>query len=80
MTNEQMKANRFAAWARYRKLHRQIIEQLSNGRVVIASTYLRHIKLTAKNNGNLKATRNGLWMQSGKNWVDISLCKFTVQA
>ena len=78
MTNADMIANRYARWARYRKLERMIKEQLAQGRTVIASTYWKHTKLTAKNDGNLKSNRNGLWIQSGKSWVDISLCGFTV--
>ena len=77
MNNSEMKANRFARWAYYRALERQIREQFEAGRYVVASTYLRRIKLTAKNNGNLKATRNGLWIQNGKSWQDISLCTIT---
>jgi len=78
MNNSEMIAGRFERFARYRRLFRLINENLANGKVIFASTYIRSIKLTAKNNGNLKANKNGLWIQSGKSWMDISGCKFTV--
>ena len=78
MNNEEMIAGRFERFARYRRLFRLITSNLENDKIVFASTYIRSIKLTAKNNGNLKANKSGLWIQSGKAWMDISGCKFTV--
>ena len=80
MKNSEMIAGRFLRWAKYRKLEKAIRAELAKGNTVIASTYTRHTKLTTANNGEMKATRNGLWIGHGKSRCDYSLCKFTVQA
>jgi hypothetical protein len=80
LTNAQMTPDRFARWAKYRRLYRLIMAQLDAGNSVIASTYLKHTKISPKHRDMIKATRTGLMIQSGKQWLDYSLCKFTVVA
>ena len=65
----------------------KIIELLEAGHTVIFSTYLRGVKVTARNfkkwNAQglemFKATETSLRIRSGKGWEDITYTKVTVQ-
>ena len=74
LTNDQMKPNRFARWAKARKRIKFILENLESGRTVQISTYLKSVRYTAKHKEMFKATKNGAWVQRGKNWDCIDGC------
>jgi hypothetical protein len=77
MTNQQMIAGRFLRWARVRKQYAWIVAQTEAGRTVYLTTALRSTKITAKHLPMVKATKTGLMIQSGKQWIDYSLTKIT---
>jgi hypothetical protein len=77
MTNQQMTAGRFLRWARVRKQYAWIVARIEAGRTVYLTTALRSTKITAKHLPMVKATKTGLMIQSGKQWIDYSLTKIT---
>lgn len=79
LTNAQMTPNRFAKWAYNRRKLRWMREQWAAGRVVYIASYTRTTKATAKHADMFKADARGLWMQSGKNWVDVGLCQVSAR-
>lgn len=76
--NSDMKANRYANWAKWRKLYFAIIAQLDKGNDVISSTAWKHTKITPEHKEFIKATPTGLYIKHGKKWINHSHCKFTV--
>ena len=69
MDNSAMNAGRYYRWAGYRRKLAWIKEHLASGRTVYLSTRLRRVKLTAKDIDMVKATRDGLFVRSGKSWL-----------
>lgn len=74
LTNDQMKAGRYAKWARARKKVAWINEQLKAGKTVQLTTYTRATRYTAKHAAMFKATRTGAYVQRGKAWDCIDGC------
>ena len=83
LTNAQMIAGRFAAWARYRKAVRFIQEQASACRTVYIqnSGIAAGIKITPKTKDCVFAKRSGLYVQRGKRLVCVMdrsvVCRIT---
>lgn len=75
MTNEQMKANRFANWANYRKMIRNIRATLEAGGIVQIPTYTRCTNYDKRHVDMFKATKTGAWVQRGKSWDCLNFCK-----
>jgi len=78
MTNEQMTANRFRNWAIARKKLAKIVEALNAGKKITVSTHTRATRFDKRHVDMFKATRTGLYIQSGKRWECADYCKFTV--
>lgn len=74
LTNDQMKPNRFARWAKARKRINFILENLEAGRTVQIATYTKAVRYTAKHKEMFKATKTGAYVQRGKNWDCIDGC------
>jgi hypothetical protein len=74
LTNDQMKAGRYARWAAARKKVAWINDQLSRGRTVQLTTYTRATRYTAKSAIAFKATRTGAYVQRGRHWDCIDGC------
>jgi len=68
------KPGTFARWAEARKKLAWISARWAEGRTVYLSTVYRCWKLGPKHAENLKATRSGLLMRSGKSWVTADGC------
>lgn len=66
MTNDQMKANRFARWAKARKQYAAIIAALSAGKTVVVATQLKATKYTAKHAEMFVCKKDGLYVRHGK--------------
>lgn len=73
MTNEQMKAGRFAKWARCRMIFAAIKKHLAAGGRVQVTTYTRSTVYTAKHAAMFSSDKTGVYVQAGKAKVDISL-------
>lgn len=71
LTNDQMKPNRFARWAKARKRVSFIVSNLQAGKTVQITTYTKATRYTAKHINMFKATKSGAFVQSGKNWLCI---------
>lgn len=78
MTNSQMTANRFAHWARARKIINTIQAEFAKGNSVIVSTMTKATKFSPKHAAMFKATKSGAYAQYGKNWLCIDYCRFQV--
>jgi len=79
LTNDQMIAGRFATWAAARRKLAKIVSTLEAGKKVIVSTYTRATRFDKRHVDMFKATRTGLYIQSGKRWECADYCKFTVE-
>lgn len=77
LTNDQMIPNRFARWARARKMVAFIASNLEAGRTVYIQTSTKITKCDKRHASMFKATRSGAFMQRGKNWDCIDYCKIT---
>ena len=78
LTNDQMKPNRFAKWAKARAKVAAIKAHLkADGRVVLG-TCTKAWVFTAKHADMFKATKSGAYVQHGKGWdcIDFSAIKF----
>lgn len=71
MTNSQMIANRFANFAKYRRFVAKINDAVSKGATVKIQAGWSIMPFKAKNIECLKAMKNGVFVQRGKNWVCI---------
>jgi hypothetical protein len=71
MTNDQMKANRFANFARYRKFVAKVRAAIEAGHKVNIQAGWTVMPFTKKNAECLKATKSGVFVQRGKSWVCI---------
>ena len=74
LTNDQMKPNRFARWARSRKVFAFIMSNLKAGRTVQITTYTKAIRYTEKHANMFKATKSGVYVQRGKAWDCVDGC------
>jgi hypothetical protein len=77
MTNEDMKAGRFARLACARKRLAFINRAFAAGKTVCLTTYTKQTRYTAKHADMFRATKSGLYVQSGKNWLCADGCKIT---
>lgn len=75
LTNDQMKANRFARWAKARAKLAKMQKALADGCTITITTYTSQVRLTAKHAELLAATKGGLYLQRGKRWDNIDGCK-----
>jgi hypothetical protein len=78
MTNEQMKANRFARWANARAKIAFILSNLNSGHKVAVCTQTRAVVYSAKHVEMFKATKSGAYVQRGKGWDCIDFCGIKV--
>lgn len=74
LTNDQMKAGRFARWAKARAKVAAIRNALSAGNVVMICTATRAVQYGATHVDMFKATKTGAFVARGKNWdcIDFS--------
>ena len=79
LTNNQMKANRFLNWAIARRKLAFITENLNAGRAVYVCTYTKATKYTAKHISMFRASKSGLFVQSGKKELCIDYCALKAQ-
>lgn len=71
LTNTQMVANRFANFAKYRRLVNVVRKNVEAGRTVNIQAGWTVMPFTKKNVDCIKATKGGVFVQRGKNWVCI---------
>lgn len=71
MTNSQMKSNRFADFAKYRRFVAKIVDAVNKGHTVKIQAGFVTLPLKAKNIECLKAMKNGVFVQRGKAWTCI---------
>lgn len=74
MTNDQMKPNRYARWAKARKVISFILSNLEAGKTVQIATYTKAVRYNAKHKEMFKATKTGAYVQRGKSWDCIDGC------
>jgi hypothetical protein len=68
-SNEKMIANRYANWARYRRAFNFIKSHAERGGTVYLSTALKITTIKAKHLPLVVATRSGLYVKHGKQWL-----------
>jgi hypothetical protein len=66
MTNDQMKANRFARWNNARKLYAGIQAALAGGKMVQVATYTKATRYTAKHADLFVCKKDGVYVKRGK--------------
>lgn len=71
MSNEQMRAGRFEKWAKCRAIFSAIKKHLAAGGRVQVSTHTRSTVYTAKHEGMFSCGKTGVYVQAGKQKVDI---------
>ncbi len=64
-----MKANRYLHWHQNRRLVASMEAHLSTGGAVVVATMTRATKY--RRPGSFRATRSGIYAQSGRGWVAI---------
>lgn len=74
LTNDQMKPNRFARWAKARARVAKIKSHLSAGGRVVVGTMTKATVYSAKHVDMFKATKSGAYVQRGKGWDCIDFC------
>lgn len=79
MNNSDMKANRFKRWADAKKKLVWIKAQASRGLTVYLSTYTNVTKITEKQLELVTATKNGLFIQHGKQKICHDYSKITAE-
>lgn len=77
MTNEQMKAGRFLALHKARRMFRFIVANLEAGNSVSITTYTKSTNYKAKHIAMFKIVGKDVFVQRGKSWDCINLCKIT---
>lgn len=80
LSNEQMKANRFARWHKARKAVAEIKSHLVAGRTVQVTTNLRATRYAAKHAEMFVAKKDGVYVQHGKGLVFIGWANIRVFA
>lgn len=78
MSNEQMKAKRFLRWHIARKKLAFIREHATAGHTVTLSTSMLRTPIKAKHLDSVKATKNGLYIQRGKSWINYDGAQISV--
>ena len=78
MKNSEMTANRFANYARYRRLHEAIMAALIAGKTVQVSTHLRATRYTAKHHDLFFVNRTGVYVRNGKRTDCIHYCSISI--
>lgn len=76
LTNDQMRSYRYGKWAESRKLIKKIQETLKANGLVIIATYTKATQYDKRHVDYFKATRNGAYVKSGKQWLCIDRCGF----
>ena len=77
LSNQQMKSNRFGAWAKARKKLNWMNEQWDKGMTVCLDTSLKVYRTSRKHKDMFKATKTGLYMQVGKKWLCVDGCQLS---
>lgn len=77
MTNEQMKAGRFLKMQKARRMFRFIQTNLVAGNSVSVTTYTRSVNYKPKHKDMFKLSGSSVYVQRGKNWDCIDLCRIT---
>jgi hypothetical protein len=77
MTNEQMKAGRFLKMHKARRMFRFIVANLEAGNSVSLTTYTRSVNYKAKHKDMFKLAGSSVYVQRGKHWDCIDLCRVT---
>ena len=78
LTNAQMTPNRYRNWAIARKKLSKITATLEAGDKIVVSTYTRATRFDKRHIDMFKATKTGLYIQSGNRWENADGCKFTI--
>ena len=78
MKNSEMIANRFANYARYRRMHGAIMTALIAGRTVQVATHLRATRYTAKHAALFSVDRTGVYVRNGKRTDCIHFCTISI--
>lgn len=79
LKNSEMIPNRYAKWARARRVVAFIQSSLDAGRTVYLTTYTHRYVITANHRDLFKATKDGAFMASGKKWLSIDGCRVAAQ-
>lgn len=77
MTNEQMKAGRYLAQHKARRMFRFIMANLDAGNSVSVTTYTRSVNYKPKHKDMFRLRGSDVLVQRGKSWDCINLCKIT---
>ena len=77
MTNEQMKAGRFLAIHKARRMFRFILANLDAGNSVSVTTCTRSVNYKPKHRAMFKIVGKDVLVRRGKSWDCINLCKIT---
>ena len=72
MPNDQMQSGRYLTWAIARRKHAWIAQQVTNGRTVCLTTYLKSTRIGPRQLTQVRAARTGLMVQHGARWLDYS--------
>jgi 3D (Asp-Asp-Asp) domain-containing protein len=79
LSNDAMRPNRYAHWARARRMIQTIQDYLYAGHTVTIATHTRATRYTRKHSAMFKATRTGAYVQRGKQWDCIDYCTVIVE-
>lgn len=77
MTNDQMKAGRFLALHKARRMFRFIISNLEAGNSVSVTTYTKSVNYKPKHIAMFKIVGRDVYVQRGKSWDCINGCRIT---
>ena len=72
MTNDQMKANRYANAMKYKKMYAFIAGSIENGLRIQITTYTQSRIYSSVS--QFKLTLKGIYAQRGNNWDCIEFC------
>ncbi len=78
LTNDQMKSNRFARWAKARKIYADIQSALADGKMVQVSTCTKAVRYTAKHSDLFVCKKDGVYVKRGKGVDCINGTKISV--
>jgi len=81
VTNDEMKAGRFARLARARRVWKFIQDNAVAGRTTYAANYLSAVKLTPKAvlSGAIRLSGSHVEVARGRHWDSLNGCKFTAR-
>lgn len=77
LTNTEMKPNRYLDLHKARRMFRFIVENLDAGNSVSVTTYTRSVNYKPKHRDMFKIAGRNVYVQRGKAWDCINLCKIT---